>query len=84
MKRNSGLIPLRELLTLVAVILEAPRDRLGRLDYFDNENGKFDARRDAKERIRELAVANCLQPSRDTLEQVAKVIRVHLPKKKGG
>jgi hypothetical protein len=70
-------IPLRELLSLIATILEAPRDRLGRLDYGGASEGQYNRIRDAKEKIRELSVDNCVTPSRDTLEQIAKVIRVH-------
>lgn len=77
---NPKRIPLRTLLAIVATLLEAPRDRLGRLDLVDYDNGRVDERREAIEIIRELAVNNCLTPSRDTLEQLAKVIRVHIEK----
>jgi hypothetical protein len=82
---NPKRIPLRDLLRLVAVILEAPRDRLGRLDVdaYDSPQ-KLEARRLAAESFRELAVNNCLSGSQDRLEQIAKVIRVHTEKKKNG
>lgn len=78
-------IPLRQLLATIATLLEAPRDRLGRLDIYAGDSGGTRTsalRLHARETIRELAVENCLTLSHDTLEQIAKVIRIHITEKK--
>ena len=75
---NPKRIPMRTLLAHVATILETPRDRLGRLDRGAAAGQQFTDIVISAEVIRELAVSNHLTPSQDTLEQIAKVIRVHL------
>lgn len=58
------------LLRCIAAILEAPRDRLGRLDLNANESV-----RNSREELREYAVELAIGGCQDTLEQCAKVAR---------
>lgn len=60
------------LLRCIAAILEAPRDRLGRLDVCTG------SARDAREEMREYAVAMGIGGCTDLMEQCAKVARAVL------
>jgi hypothetical protein len=60
-------------LSTIATVLEAPRDRLGRLDItFGTPAG------DAREVLRKMAIEFGVAGSSDTMEQCAKVARAAL------
>jgi hypothetical protein len=63
---------LRAVLTTVATILEAKRDRLGRLDFAHTDS---EAPRQAREVLRLYAVKYDVGGCADVMEQCAKVIR---------
>jgi chloramphenicol 3-O-phosphotransferase len=57
-------------LSTIATVLEAPRDRLGRLDIvYGSPAG------DAREILRDMAIAFGVDGSADTMDQCAKVAR---------
>lgn len=65
---------LTEALTVIAALLESPRDRLGRLEYLTE-----DAARN-RENLRLLALEYGVAPARDVLAQAANVARAALAK----
>lgn len=63
-------VELLGVLSTIATILEAPRDRLGRLDITHGTPAG-----DAREVLRDMAIAFCVTGSADTMYQCAKVAR---------
>lgn len=66
-------------LSTIATILEAPRDRLGRLDI---EHGTPAGK--AREVLRSMAIAFGVPGAQDTMEQCAKVARAVIARAEGG
>lgn len=64
---------LREALAVIANVLDAPRDRLGRVDHAES-----DVAREAREALRLLAVRYNTPGAKDTLERCAQVARAAL------
>ena len=69
-KSRSKVPTCTQLLRCIAAILEAPRDRYGRLEVHAMESS-----RNAREEMREYAVALKIGGCSDLLEQCAKVAR---------
>ena len=63
---------LRDILNVLAVLLESPQNRFGKLEFYSEEA------RAARIRIQEMAVAYGVAPSNTICEQAAKVARAVL------